>query len=296
MCTRSPSALLTAALVTACVLPAAERYEAAEPQMGSVATITLYADTPQLARQAFAKAFARIAELDSILSDYKPQSELSLYCDQPRSADLAAVVRFAEELSAETDGAFDIRAGALTRLWREVRQRKRLPTAHEIRHALSLRKSLCDAGGLAKGYAADQALAVLRSLGIGRALVAMSGDIAVGDAPPGKPGWRVLVAGQVLILTNVGVSTSGDEFQGIDVDGVRYSHIIDPRTGQALRDVPPVSVIARTAMEADAVATAVSVGGLGVARRLRASRSVQIIVPAWREDGPTLPATQTQSH
>ena len=116
-----------------------------------------------------------------------------------------------------------------------------------------------DAGGIAKGYAADEALTVIRKARIASALVAMSGDIVCSDAPPGKPGWKVRVQNQTLTLSNAAVSTSGDEFQYIVLDGVRYSHIIDPKTGMALRDSRPVSVVGDKGVQTDALATAMSV-------------------------------------
>lgn len=269
---------VVALLCWASALTAAQRYRISEPHMGSLATITLYAATSGEAQEAFAQAFARIAELDSILSDYNPNSELSRYCkfNQPTGKDLTAILRFSQEIADETGGAFDIRIGALTRLWRQARKERRLPAQAEIEQALN-RTGACaqlDAGGIAKGYAADQALAVLRRLGIRAALVAMSGDIAIGDPPPGAKGWKVLVAGRVRILRNTGVSTSGDTYQHHEVDGVRYSHIIDPRTGWALQNSSRVAVLARTAMEADAIATAVSVSGRHSTQR----RGVEIIV------------------
>jgi FAD:protein FMN transferase len=238
--------------------------------MGTVATITLYASTPDEAQQAFVKAFARIAELDAILSDYKPDSELSRFCEsrKPPGRDLAAVLKFAKEISAETHGAFDIAIGPLTRLWRQARKDNRLPTRKEIDEVRS--RAGCvplDAGGIAKGYAADEALSVLRSVGIQSALVAISGDIAIGDPPPGQQGWKVMIAGQTRTMHKRGVSTSGDTYQRQEIDGVRYSHIIDPRTGWPLENSHSVAVIANTAMEADAVATAVSVAGRDAVQR-----------------------------
>jgi thiamine biosynthesis lipoprotein len=104
-------------------------------------------------------------------------------------------------------------------------------------------------------------LAELRRLGIRRALVAASGDLAIGDPPPGERGWRVGLGsgGSVELLRNCGVSTSGDSEQYAELGGVRYSHIIDPRSGWALRDSQPVTVVAKTASLADALATAGSV-------------------------------------
>lgn len=276
----------------------ADRYQASEPHMGTLATITLYADSPDHAREGFVAAFRRIGELDSILSDYRPDSELSRVCDirGPLSRDLMTVLKRAQRLSQETSGAFDITVGPLSRLWREARLKKRLPDAAAISQALSRsgytrlqideagRNVNCstdgmrlDAGGIAKGYAADEALAMLRRAGIRSALVALSGDIAVGDPPPDKPGWRIKVQTETLLISNVGVSTSGDEFQFLEIDGHRYSHIIDPRSGAALRDAPVVSVIAETATEADSLATALNVLGRGARSDFESRWNVRVL-------------------
>jgi thiamine biosynthesis lipoprotein len=132
-----------------------------------------------------------------------------------------------------------------------------------------------DAGGIAKGYAADSALKVLAGAGLRHALVAAGGDIAIGDAPPGEPGWQIALAGldadraapgSPLTLTHAGVSTSGDAEQWVEIAGHRYSHIIDPRTGMALQGHHSVSVVAPDAITSDMLATAVSVlGPAGVA-------------------------------
>ena len=134
-----------------------------------------------------------------------------------------------------------------------------------------------DAGGVAKGFAADEALAAIRGSGVRSALVAVSGDLAIGDPPPGKSGWTVQVLDQTLVMANAAVSTSGDEFQFIEIDGRRYSHIIDPRTGRALSGSKPVSVIAKTCMEADSLATAISVLGPDRGRTLGDKRRVRLI-------------------
>jgi thiamine biosynthesis lipoprotein len=132
-----------------------------------------------------------------------------------------------------------------------------------------------DLGGIAKGFAADEAAAVLSKRGIRSALVAAGGDIAATDAPPDHAGWRVAVASLddagtpagYVTLANAAVSTSGDAEQVLVAGGVRYSHIFDPRTGRALTGHRSVTVVARNAMTSDALATAVSV--LGAERGLR---------------------------
>src|SRR5690606_9494392 len=121
-------------------------------------------------------------------------------------------------------------------------------------------------GGIAKGYAADEALAVLRAYGVTRALIEFGGDIAAGDPPPKSDGWRVLIplldaADQEVTITNGAVSVSGDTQQFVEIDGSRYSHVVDPRTGRGLTGGIAVTVIADRAMLTDALATTVSVLG-----------------------------------
>jgi thiamine biosynthesis lipoprotein len=127
-----------------------------------------------------------------------------------------------------------------------------------------------DLGGIAKGFAADEALKMLSRSGIQKALVAIGGDIAVSGSPPGKQGWTVEIATdgfpqlqrpKPLLLCHAGVSTSGDAEQHVEIGGIRYSHIIDPRSGRALTGHSSVTVVARTAAESDSLATAVSVMG-----------------------------------
>ena len=121
-----------------------------------------------------------------------------------------------------------------------------------------------DLGGIAKGYAADEALAVLRSRGITRALIDAGGDVVAGDPPPGRDGWAVGLGGEgegTIALANGAVATSGDAYKFTEIDGVRYSHIVDPRTGLGLTDRSTVTVLAPTGMTADALASAVSVLG-----------------------------------
>jgi FAD:protein FMN transferase len=140
-----------------------------------------------------------------------------------------------------------------------------------------------DVGGIAKGYAADQALAVLRAQGIDCALVAASGDIAIGDPPPGQPGWRVGITPigsrsnsivRTLILSNAGISTSGDAEQFIEIDGTRYSHIVSPFTGLGLTERIQVTVVSTNATTTDSLATAVSV--LGAKRGLKLIESMPL--------------------
>ena len=127
-----------------------------------------------------------------------------------------------------------------------------------------------DVGAIGKGYAASAAIEVLDGLGVSSALVALSGDLAFSEAPPGQRGWRIGVHSgdpsivsvpRVLELTNAAVSTSGSSEQHLDIDGRRYSHIIDPSSGMGLVDDITVTVIARHGLDADGLDTAISVLG-----------------------------------
>jgi thiamine biosynthesis lipoprotein len=126
-----------------------------------------------------------------------------------------------------------------------------------------------DLGGIGMGYAADRALAVLADRGVGAAMIDASGDIVVSAAPAGTRGWRIAARphgghgpqGPSLELANAAVTTSGDAHQAVEIDGVRYSHIVDPRTGLGVVGRTAVTVIAPDCTTADALATALSVLG-----------------------------------
>ncbi|HJN89338.1 MAG TPA: FAD:protein FMN transferase, partial [Verrucomicrobiota bacterium] len=135
--------------------------------------------------------------------------------------------------------------------------------------------TLLDLGGIAKGHALGEALAVLKKQDVRQALVSAGGDIVAGDAPPGKIGWRVALIGlqeetkpEFLWLANGAVATSGDLYQFLEVDGTRYSHIVDPRTGMAITEQRLVHVLAPDGITADSLATAISVLGPSEGLRL----------------------------
>jgi thiamine biosynthesis lipoprotein len=255
--------------------------------MGTLVRIQVYAPGEAQARAAFRAGFGRIVELDKALSDYKPDSELNRLPARV-SPDLFRVLETAQALAVETEGGFDVTAGRITRLWREARRDARPPAAADLQKArrhsgyrklhldpatrgvrLDDPEMKLDLGAIAKGYAADEALAAIAAAGVRSALVAVSGDIAIGDAPPGRAGWRIDAGGRVVELANAAVSTSGAEEQHLGP----YSHIVDPRTGMGITDPITVTVVARRGIEADALATAISVLGRERGMALAAGRS-----------------------
>jgi thiamine biosynthesis lipoprotein len=251
--------------------------------MGTLFRVVIYAGGTEAADRAMRASFAKARELDEALSDYKPDSELNRLCRAGRmvaSPDLFAVLEAAQRVSRDSRGAFDVTVGPLVDLWRQARLRGVLPEAAARREAMgrvgwrmvqlnrstrevALRRAgmRIDLGGIGKGYAADEMLRTLRALGIDRALVAAGGDVVAGDPPPGRTGWSVKAGDQVLELANRAVSTSGDAEQFVEIGGVRYSHIVDPRTGLGLVGARQVSVVERSGMLADAWATARAVMG-----------------------------------
>jgi thiamine biosynthesis lipoprotein len=268
------------------------RREFSAVHMGVPVRMILHAPSDLVAGNAARAAFARIAELDDKMSDYRPQSEVRMLSDHPGdwqtvSPDLFAVLVRAEEVSRNSGGAFDVTLGPLTELWRTTRKTKRLPDPELLSRARSrsgapmfevdtlttqvrlwVANMRLDLGGIAKGYILQEALETLRANGVRSALVEAGGDVVVGDPPPGQAGWSVFVAGadtstlrRARALSNVAVATSGGSEQYVEISGVRYSHIIDPRTGLGVTGRHIVTVIAEDGALADAAATALSVLG-----------------------------------
>lgn len=299
---------------------AASRWEFVEPHMGTLFRIVLYAPEVAAARPAVKAAFARIAALNRIMSDYDPDSELMRLCRQPAgtpvavSPELCDILQRSQDIAKRSGGAFDVTLGPVIRLWREARRQKKLP-AEESRKAALLASGYrklrldpanrtvtllssgmqLDLGGIAKGYAADAALAVLAERGFRRALVEASGDIALGDPPPDAEGWKVELAPFgtaarepiVVVAANAGISTSGDAEQFLELGGVRYSHIVDPATGLGLTRPIAVTVVARRATLSDGLATACSVLSPAQAGRMveKLSEPVRVLLQTRDRNG-----------
>lgn len=263
--------------------------------MGTYMAITVYTADEAAGREAIAAAVARVEEVEAATSHYREASDLSRLSRSAGGPPMAVsrhlwtVLRRAAEVSEETDGAFDVTIGPLMALWRTTWRRGKAPSEAETAAAKALvdyravkldprepRAQLAkagmqlDLGGIAKGYAVDQALAVLRERGVPAALVDMGGNVAAYGAPPERAAWLVGIRdpqnpGKILPkpikLLNKAVATSGDYEQFALVAGRRYSHILDPRTGRPLAGVTSVTVVAPDGMTADAYSTALSVLG-----------------------------------
>lgn len=285
-----------------CTAP--QRHEFEDAAMGTRFRIVLYAEDAEQAERAAGAAFARVKELDRLLSDYRDDSEAARVSAASGSGEFTAVstdmwrvLALSQSFAELSDGAFDPTVGPVVALWRRARRQGEVPDEarlNEARARVGWRQMELDAatraarllragmkldfGGIAKGYALDAALDELARHGVDRALVDGGGDIAVRRAPPGRAGWAVTVrpfsdesAELTLELVNESVATSGDAYQALELDGARHSHIVDPRTGRALTSRTSASVIASDGASADALATALCVlgprEGLELARR-----------------------------
>ena len=291
--------VLTSWLAASCATrpsPPLQRYEFSRPEMGVPFRMVLYAPDLVAAHRAADAAFDRIQSLNDRLTDYEYESELNRLSRTsgqgkfvPVSDDLWRILERSQQLAALSRGALDVTVGPLVKLWRRARMEHKLPDPVRLAQAsnavgyakmeldalhravlLTVPNMRLDLGAIAKGYAAQEAIKTLRAQGIRRALVTAAGDMMAGDPPPGKPGWRIEIApldatnspaSQFVLLNNHGLATSGDQFQRLEIQGVRYSHILNPHTGLGLTDHSLVTVLAPDGMTADGLSTAVSVLG-----------------------------------
>ncbi|MBK1882869.1 FAD:protein FMN transferase [Luteolibacter pohnpeiensis] len=266
----------------------------------------------ELVKTACTAAFAAADQINEVASDYIADSELLSLQKHPAgtpvkvSAELFPLLKQALEFAQKTDGLFDPTLGPLTKLWRESRRRLTLPSPEILEAARSVSgwkyltldedKSTAtfaksgmrlDLGGIAKGQAADAMLAVLQKYGISRISITCGGDVRLGDPPEQRKGWRVGVRtfdktsdSRTLILSNDAVSTSGDLQQAIEIDGVRYAHIIDPMTGLGITKKAAATVIAPCAAMSDALATACCIATPERARELvRTVGATELFLP-----------------
>jgi thiamine biosynthesis lipoprotein len=263
----------------------AVRYEASHESMGTVFTVAVYGRDRTFLSEVVEEAFEAVDRLDEQMSNYKPQSELSTINRTAASRpvivepELFHLLEISVGRSEETDGAFDITVGPLMKSWGFFRGRGRLPTQAEISQVLkgvgyqhlkldAARRTIrfdaegveLDLGGIAKGYAVDRAVDVLRSNGITSALVSsgMSSIYALGS-PPGSHGWKITLrdpydahkAGDVFHLQNYSLSTSGSYEKFLKIAGKNYCHIMNPHTGWPVDNMLSALVLAPTGTDTD---------------------------------------------
>jgi thiamine biosynthesis lipoprotein len=289
---------------SATTAPSSNLYKATKEMMGTFVTITVVATDAEQpkAQQAVANAFDRMRRIEDLMSIHRDDTELAHVNREAFAApvrvsdDTYEVIRASIQFAKDTEGAFDITVGPLVKLWEEAGKTGKLPADAEIKEALTrvgavdklklddkektvrfmVRDMSIDLGGIAKGYAVDKAIEVLRAEGMNNAVVQAGGQVtAIGRNADGKK-WLVDVRNffranghfERLELENMDVATSGDYERFVTIDGRRYSHIIDPRTGRPVEGASSVSIIAKDGATADAWSTAASVLGFNKATEL----------------------------
>jgi thiamine biosynthesis lipoprotein len=275
------------------------RFEYSHSSMGSLFTIIGYGSDTLHARAMANSAFSMIDRLDLIMSDYNPESELMKLSRQsgngefiPVTTELFHVIRQSLFWSAWTGGIFDITIGPFSQLWRRAGRKDVLPDSIQIHRAATrvgyqyiqldtINQSVMlvkpgmqlDLGGIAKGYTVDEIFHFFKDQGYDRLLVDGGGDIRVGNNPPGTDGWKIRISGgngldSLVYLSDCAVATSGDIYRFAEINGKRYSHIINPFTGYGIQIPRTVTVIAPDCTEADVLASTLSIAGVKEGFRL----------------------------
>ena len=262
-----------------------KKYNFQQPKMGSLFNIILYAEDSINAAHAAQQAFLQIDTLNQVYSDYLPNSELNQLCSTAGSGNwvtvspiLYSILVKAKAAGKESKGSFDITMSPVIRIWRNARRLKMLPSKDSIRLAMQkvgyrlididtlnrmarlIKPGMqLDLGGIAKGETGQRVINRLTKMGFPYALIDAGGDIVAGSTPANIPGWKIAInlpeseelMDRQLLMTNAAVTTSGNLYQYLEVDGIRYSHIIDPATGWAVTNNRNVTVIATEGINAD---------------------------------------------
>ena len=269
-------------------------YRQSQFLLDTLVEISVFSTNEQEARKAIAAAYAEIARIELLLSRYRSESQISLVNQSagkgqftPVTSEVYAMVDRALQYAVMTGGVFDITIGAVIDAWGIGTQHERIPETEELQRLVELvdarnvemdpeqgirlrySEMMIDLGGIAKGYAIDRGIEVLRDHGMTMALINAGGDLrCLGVKADGSP-WRIGVQHPrektnivgVVKVSDEAVATSGDYERSFVQDGIRYHHIFNPETGMPARECQSVTILARTAEIADVMATAVFVMG-----------------------------------
>jgi thiamine biosynthesis lipoprotein len=260
--------------------------------LGTIVEITLIGKDEQLLNDAMAAAFDRINEIEEVTDRFTAKSEISAINRRkssgaiPVSADMLRMLLISRDISDLTGGAFDVTVAPLVDLWGfdvggrlpapgEIERTKKLVDYHRVTIdednstiLLADDSVRLELGGIAQGYAAGEIEKIFRERGVRGGVINISGDIVVIGDKMGKP-WRIGVQdprntsklAAVINARDIAIVTSGDYERCFFVDGVRYHHILDPKTGYPARGCASVTIVAKDVALADALSTAVFILG-----------------------------------
>lgn len=280
--------------------------------MGCVYAIEAYGSNHETLPLIVSAAFDEVDRIDRLMSHYKAESELSRVNREaargPVKADreLFDLIADAMRYSRDSDGAFDITVGPLMKAWGFFNGDGHVPTAEGLADArarvgaahvtLNARDQTIafdragvelDLGGIAKGYAVDRVVELLKQHEVAAALISAGGSTVYGfGAPPGRNAWSVAIedpadarkTAMTVQLKNRALSVAGTSAKRFEAGGMTYSHIMDPRTGRPAQGMLGVAVLAKTATAGDALDNAFFVLGQEASRRhLRARADVEVI-------------------
>ena len=263
--------------------------------MACLYSIVAYGEQPEIVLRALERALDEVDRIDRLMSHYREDSPLSrINRDAARGPvtvdrELFDFIALSLDYGVESGGAFDVTVGPLMKAWGFFRGEGRLPAEAELtraRRATGFRHVTLNArdrtirfdrdgveldlGGIAKGYAVDRAVEILKREDIAAALVSAGGStIYALGRPPDRPHWTVEIQDPLdprhiafsVPLTNRALSVSGVSEKSFELDGVRYSHIMDPRTGRPARGVLGVIVQAPRGTAGDAIDNVLFVAG-----------------------------------
>lgn len=332
-----PGLIFVIGLLWGCARPHSDQLQRSSQTkvlMGTYVTVDVCypREDARVLLETYNEVWARVHDLQEIMSLYEPRSEISRingsYPDAvPVGHELYQVLDSSIRISELTRGAFDITVFPLVHLWRESGRAKRIPSKMEISQAqdrtgmrfielledqrvrlLKPGMSL-DLGGIAKGYAVDEAARVLRSRGFKDFFIDAGGDLYLGGQSCQGTPWRIGIRNparkdqiiDIVEVRNQAVTTSGSYEQYVEIGGRNYSHIIDPRTGFPQEGVVSATVIAPITYEADALATALCVlsqqEGIELIESMGESYAALLIVSDSRVDHLKLvPSLKYQEH
>lgn len=262
--------------------------------MGSRFDITIVAKDSATAEMHIDEAVAEISRIENLISDWKPDSQVSEVSRQsgikPVKVDreVFELTQRAVAFSEMTGGAFDISFAAMEKIWKFDGSMSQMPKPEEVKKSiakvgyknivsdsvdstifLKLEGMKIGFGSIGKGYAADKARQLMKAKGVQAGIINASGDIAAWGRQPDGTDWSVGITNPfdtnafvgILPLNNGAVTTSGTYEKFIEIDGRRYSHIINPATGYPSAGVVSVTVFGESAEMANAFSTSIIVLG-----------------------------------
>lgn len=289
----SASALLLAGVFVSRLFKEPGLFHRSEYIMGTIFDITAAGDDERLLEVTSKKAFDEIKRIEGLMSRYKETSEVTLVNKNAGIApvkvghELIDVLVEAKRISELSDGAFDVTIGPLTDLWGFDLEKNVVPPTEkieELRKLVNYRKlnideqastvyleekgMMIDVGGIAKGYSVTRAMKVFEDAGLKDIIINAGGNLNLRGDKRGKP-WRVGIQGPrdeskllgKLTLTEISVATSGDYQRYFIKDGIRYHHILDPRTGFPAKGLISATVIGRSKTSMDGFSSAVFILG-----------------------------------